>query len=326
MDEALLEHKATIYARATFANYTLSVAIAGVHIFMAVYGLWIFLETPEHLRKGRNRYILASLIITSLWATGAALDISHYFQLLFQSTSGYDLLVLTSQTQDTWSPMLSFYWWVVIVPAAASLSGIVLFFVANVFIRFDISNAALRARLSSASTSLIVASNVLLTGLIAFRLIQARRTLAELLPSADTGPYTAVITLLIESALPLSMFGIVTAALLEGSGDELISVPDGRIVASSLFNALFFAFCSLSPHMIIFRVTTGRSFAKFPFARDGSISNSLHFAHEPAESTVLHSTLNREAGRTFDAERGNGGDGSETEKRGGKVEYIEKAY
>jgi hypothetical protein len=74
---------------------------------MAVYGLCVFLETPEHLRKGRRRYILISFIITSLWATGAALDIAHYFQLLFESTSGYHLLVLTAETQGTWAPMLS---------------------------------------------------------------------------------------------------------------------------------------------------------------------------------------------------------------------------
>ncbi|KAJ2913705.1 hypothetical protein MD484_g6709, partial [Candolleomyces efflorescens] len=311
----VLEDKATVYARTTFANYTLSVAIAGIHIFMAVYGLWIFLETPEHLRKGRKRYIIASLIITSLWVTGAALDISHYFQLLLRSTSSYELLVLMSRTQNTWSPMLSLvclggvllvadgllvyrcfmiciqYWWIVIVPAAASLSGIVLFFVTNVFLRLNLSTAGLGWRLYSASASLLAASNILLTGLIAFRLIQERRTLSGLLPSADTGPYTAVITLLIESALPLSIFGI-----------------------------------SLSPHMIIFRVTTGRSFAKFPFARDGSISKSLRSPHEPAESTFLHSTLNLEAGKNLDVERGSGGDGSEAEKGDGKEGYIEKAY
>jgi hypothetical protein len=72
--------------------------------------------------------------------------------------------------------------------------------------------------------------------------------LGELLPSADSGVYTAVLTLLIESALPLSMFGIITAALLQGTHDDLVSVSDGRLVADSLFNALFFAFC-VSPHL-----------------------------------------------------------------------------
>lgn len=33
MDEERLEHKAIIYARATFANYVLSVAIAGTWLF-----------------------------------------------------------------------------------------------------------------------------------------------------------------------------------------------------------------------------------------------------------------------------------------------------
>ena len=54
---------------------------------MALYGLSVFLETPKPLRKNRKRYIATSFLITVLRAFCASLDMAHYFQILFKSTS-----------------------------------------------------------------------------------------------------------------------------------------------------------------------------------------------------------------------------------------------
>ncbi|RXW18590.1 hypothetical protein EST38_g7266 [Candolleomyces aberdarensis] len=54
--------------------------------------------------------------------------------------------------------------------------------------------------------------------------------------------------------------------------------------------------------MIIFRVTTGRSFTKFPSVKDGVVTNPIQFAHQTAESSFLQSTLNREFGGKGDAD------------------------
>ncbi|RXW18585.1 hypothetical protein EST38_g7268 [Candolleomyces aberdarensis] len=59
--------------------------------------------------------------------------------------------------------------------------------------------------------------------------------------------------------------------------------------------------------MIIFRVTTGRSFTKFPSAKDSVATNPIQFAPRTAESSFLQSTLNR----TFSQNRG-----SDTEQHG----------
>jgi hypothetical protein len=59
----------------------------GIHLFMALYGLSVFLETPEPQRKGRKKYIAASLAITALAAFTGSLDMANYFQTLFNSTS-----------------------------------------------------------------------------------------------------------------------------------------------------------------------------------------------------------------------------------------------
>ena len=58
--------------------------------------------------------------------------------------------------------------------------------------------------------------------------------------------------------------------------------------------------------MIIFRITTGRSFTKFPTVNDGVVTDAIQFAQGGAESTFLQSTFNRELGRNRDpnTERG----------------------
>jgi hypothetical protein len=58
--------------------------------------------------------------------------------------------------------------------------------------------------------------------------------------------------------------------------------------------------------MIIFRVTTGRSFTHFPTPKDGVLSNPIQFAHRTAESSFLQSAFNREFRQNPDpdAERG----------------------
>jgi hypothetical protein len=70
----------------------------------------------------------------------------------------------------------------------------------------------------------------------------------------------------------------------------------------------FFIEKALSPQMIIFRVTTGRSFTRFPTPKDGVLSNPIQFVHRTAESTFLQSTFNREFGRNPDPDTERGSD------------------
>jgi hypothetical protein len=63
------------------------------------------------------------------------------------------------------------------------------------------------------STFLTVSTNIVITSLITFRLLRARRALAKVLPSADMQVYTGAIAIRVESAPPLTVFGIVAAIL-----------------------------------------------------------------------------------------------------------------
>ncbi|KAJ2924655.1 hypothetical protein H1R20_g12424, partial [Candolleomyces eurysporus] len=57
--------------------------------------------------------------------------------------------------------------------------------------------------------------------------------------------------------------------------------------------------------MIIFRVTTGRSFTKFPTLKNGNLSHPIEFAHRTAESSFLRSSCPRGLAGSpeFDLER-----------------------
>ncbi|RXW12322.1 hypothetical protein EST38_g13532 [Candolleomyces aberdarensis] len=122
--------------------------------------------------------------------------------------------------------------------------------------------------------------------------------------------YTGPVAILIESALPLTLFGTI-AAILQQLNMYPYTQSEGYLVCYSLFGGLFYSFCALSPHMIIFRVTIGRSFTKFPSVKDGVVSNPIRFAHQTVESAFLQSSFNREFGRncygTPYAEQGNTG-------------------
>ncbi|KAJ2924616.1 hypothetical protein H1R20_g12487, partial [Candolleomyces eurysporus] len=54
--------------------------------------------------------------------------------------------------------------------------------------------------------------------------------------------------------------------------------------------------------MIIFRVTTGRSFTNLPLTKDAVLTNPIQFAHRTAESSFLQSALNREFGQNGGAD------------------------
>ncbi|RXW12551.1 hypothetical protein EST38_g13305 [Candolleomyces aberdarensis] len=134
--------------------------------------------------------------------------------------------------------------------------------------------------------------------------------------------YTGVITILIESAAPLTIFGVINAAMILRVGNALSAHPAAIIVCSTLFDGFFYSFCALSPHLIIFRVTTGRSFTKFPSVKDGVLTNPIHFAQGTAETSFLHSTLDRELGRNRDVNTEQGLNGSIEEPTRARASII----
>ncbi|RXW20661.1 hypothetical protein EST38_g5175 [Candolleomyces aberdarensis] len=54
--------------------------------------------------------------------------------------------------------------------------------------------------------------------------------------------------------------------------------------------------------MIIFRVTTGRSFTKSLSVKDGIVTNPIQFARRTAESSFIQTTLNRALSQNHDSD------------------------
>lgn len=74
---------------------------------MAVYGLSVFLETPQQSRKGRKRYIVISFLITALRALTSSLDMAWHFQQLFTATSTMEYFQLMMMNGRDWHRILS---------------------------------------------------------------------------------------------------------------------------------------------------------------------------------------------------------------------------
>ncbi|RXW23251.1 hypothetical protein EST38_g2605 [Candolleomyces aberdarensis] len=248
----------------------------GVIFFISIYGLSVYLETPKNHRKGRTRYIALSLIITALTVLSTLLESAWLFGVLFTDNSGNGFSESMKRNGRSWerftSPGLSMAtvvlgdallvyrcyviwkrtWWVVILPSLTLITALVISVFALVF-EVDASRTV---KFESARTLLTVSTNILATGLISFYLLRARYRLSYIFPSKELQLYTGVVAILIESALPLSVFGIIYGAMaLTGH-----SVPKAHrekfLVAWYTVSALFYTFCALAPVMIIFRVTT----------------------------------------------------------------------
>lgn len=106
----------------------------------------------------------------------------------------------------------------------------------------DISKADTNLTYMSLYIILSVLVNLLITILIATRLLRARRKLTALFPdSKGAAQYTGVIAILIESAIPISVFGLGFAIILgvTHNGD-----PDllQKEVANYVFSSLYFSF------------------------------------------------------------------------------------
>jgi hypothetical protein len=100
----------------------------------------------------------------------------------------------------------------------------------------------------AAATFLTVSTNIIVTSLITFRLLRARRALEKVLPSADMRVYTGVIAILVESAAPLSIFGII-AAILQQLYTQSYGPPE-YYVLDTLFEGLFYSFCVSSNNQL----------------------------------------------------------------------------
>lgn len=92
---------------------------------------------------------------------------------------------------------------------------------------------------------LTVSTNVIVTSVITFRLVRARRAISKLqvLPPNDTRLYTGPVAILVESALPLSIFGVMAVVWTVFLTHPAYEQSEGIWVCFFLFHGLFYSFC-----------------------------------------------------------------------------------
>lgn len=107
--------------------------------------------------------------------------------------------------------------------------------------KLTLSNRASIQRFDIAAIYLTVLTNCIVTTLIIIYILRERRALAGLqVRSLDLSLYTGVVALVIESALPLAVAGLIFAALyISPHNDRQLSVLKARY----LFAFLFYASC-----------------------------------------------------------------------------------
>ncbi|KAH6883709.1 hypothetical protein BKA70DRAFT_1446710 [Coprinopsis sp. MPI-PUGE-AT-0042] len=175
--------------------------------------------------------------------------------------------------------------WVVVLPALTSAGTIVCYAVYIIAQRATSVIQRDTEKTMIAAASLNLAFNIQVTFLILLQLIITLRRTSKALPGRKTPlMYTSVASIMIESATPLTIFGICLAIV---RGIVLFHHPESlsqrALLAglSQLFRCLYHSFCALSPQIIIFCVTSGRIRGCVVHSEEGSVkvSRPIHFAH-----------------------------------------------
>jgi hypothetical protein len=78
--------------------------------------------------------------------------------------------------------------------------------------------------------------------MISIYLIRARRSLSGVLPSRDLQLYTGVVAILVETALPLSLFGLLFAATLIYTPKQTMHGLEVRLALTNIFSLFFYSF------------------------------------------------------------------------------------
>lgn len=273
----------TVLARALLAELILSLLAVGVQMFMCIYGTMLFCDTSKAIRRGRGPYIILSWVLWTLLCIDTFVDADFLYRALMNSREPsefpkqrkeeYNWVVFSGCVSTTLIVVLGdammlyrcfFVWrhkrWVLVIPGLCFLASTVFagLFVAPAFELPRWSEGDLTFGALWAFTS--VATNISLTCLIAWRLVGARRSISLICSPSDAylKTYTGVLSILVESAVPLSVCGVGYAIIMAVAKPGLPGNVE-KEAASVVFAGLYVAFAALSPQMIIFRVTTGSS-------------------------------------------------------------------
>ncbi|KAJ7593434.1 hypothetical protein C8J56DRAFT_779396 [Mycena floridula] len=268
---------------------------------MYCYSTILFLSCPPTVRRPRRMYLIIGAMILALITVVVFTD-GLFIQFMFIDNNRDPLGYLAANSSVWWQTMgtganqlanllgeglLIFRcyiiwnsdWRIIVFPLIlylASMSMAITMLIqsakpgSNFFRGSTVNFGILWAVMS-------VALNIVVTGLIAVRIFRARNASRKFIEDREGEKmYTNIAAIIIESALPFSLFGIVFAVTY---GKDLAEGP--------AFLFVWAVFSGLSPQFIIFRVACGSTVV-------GSIvtgaATSLAFCPDDASATVQYGT------------------------------------
>ncbi|KAG2003801.1 hypothetical protein CC2G_004375 [Coprinopsis cinerea AmutBmut pab1-1] len=317
LDAKFMDQYVLRIAAMTYLSGIIGTLAVGIQLCMFTYGLLAYLKTPQGVRKGRLPYIILSFVLLVLPLAVTCLDLRDEFRPIYQGELGMEYYQEKMLEERTWSPVvcqglfylilalgdgiLVYRCWIiwndflpaVVLPVILYLGFILGLALAQFthYARGTIWNSdadRLRDRqINVARVSLSVALNVLATSMIVYRIVVAQRALSQALPGRKLGVYTTAARIVIESALPLSICGLLFAVLSPLTWAALSG--DGRpnlllLTAGIFFDIMYSTLAALSPQMIIFRVTMGRS-----HIHSGDLGSSINSDDEQWDDVEIDS-------------------------------------
>lgn len=284
-----------------------------IQFFMVFYGISAYISTPRTERRGRLRFILIGCFIFVTWSIDTFIDISSSLDILLvggptgrsyldaiadvweatyrksMSMFGDSLLLLTIVAGDIlmlWRCFILYHShrWLVCLPFLTFVGSIAAYIVSLLPDALKANVPVQGVQSATAAACLHIATNILITSLILVRLQKAWFQIKRDFPEQKMpSMYSTVLTMIIESAAPLVVFGIgfITAMPLDMFNRPTNLVQRGRLkVCLRIFAWLYYGFCAISPQMIIFRVTTGKSWKSAAETYGGGThSQPIQFAY-----------------------------------------------
>ncbi|KAH6901860.1 hypothetical protein BKA70DRAFT_1568074 [Coprinopsis sp. MPI-PUGE-AT-0042] len=277
-----------------YATTLIDVTLAGIQIFMWIYMLTRFKTTPKESKPARFFYLIVSFVL--LWLTTAAAVINGLaiYRILFfvipgEMKNGWTIFEntfkeLLVESEVIWSTSVFITDGVMVYRCysvwfdrkwAAGLP----FFLFLVNIGISIKSVSTLfgpgerdMNLDMANIFISTFLHIIITILICGKLSHAHRRVEKALSSRARNPFAGSISILIESAAPLAVFGLGTAIT--------VALPPSVLAtkAGMVLQIPYKFFMTLSLQLIIFRVAMGWSWADKDESR-ALISQDIQFTN-----------------------------------------------
>ncbi|KAJ7573303.1 hypothetical protein C8J56DRAFT_983558 [Mycena floridula] len=275
---------AVVLERSFFWGMMFGMALWGVDFFMYIYTIRLFKISKVSSDKTKKAYIIYGGLIFALMSMATFIDavFMEFMWIDHRSAPGGPLGYLAANETLWWQVMGTlasqltnfmadglllyrcYIIWnsnprVIVLPSMIFITSIAMAMLMLVQSALPDSGffRSKTVNYSVAWISSSVSLNILVTCTITFRILAVRKSLKQKFMAESHGNtaamevYTSTVAILVESALPFSIIGLIAA-----------STYGKNLNVGSAFVFIWGAFAGLSPQFIIFRVAEGRAWTR----------------------------------------------------------------